>query len=285
MRSFHTWSALSAAWPALAAGLAHTLGTSEPIWGLAVGGVCASLVFALPLRGRVSRAALFAAPAAPLLALGLGPLSIAAAGLTVGLGLGLRGQAQAFDLAVARVTELDLGDRVGSFGSCQSQMSQELRRARRHGRPLSLLTVHLAPASRPGVQDRLIEEAQQRNAERLSEARLARLIGRAASGGEVLAQRNDHLVLLLPETDVEAAARLAHRVEALVEGELGAQACVGSATFPEEELTLDAMLHRATAEMRGLEKAEVSVLPSRAPGLRTPVTTRRSVESVEENAA
>jgi GGDEF domain-containing protein len=79
---------------------------------------------------------------------------------------------------------------------------------------------------------------------------VADVLSQEVSHCDLIARRNDHFIMLLPETDREGANALARRLKETVEARLGLNLQAGTACFPEQEVTFTGLLERAELEMR-----------------------------------
>jgi GGDEF domain-containing protein len=149
------------------------------------------------------------------------------------------------------------GDTLVSLDDAQGELYRELRRARRHGRPLSVLAISVRD-HRSDSFDRVLLELQRENLTRFATARVTELVEENVKDFDLLLRQNDHLIALLPETPGDEAVHVADRLRALSENELGLELGVGIASFPDEEVTLGALLARAEANMYSRpDRAEV----------------------------
>jgi GGDEF domain-containing protein len=125
------------------------------------------------------------------------------------------------------------------------QLKIEFTRSRRYHRPLSLLVVHTYPKDEEVVRE-MLKSLQHDVLSRLSNARIGQSIGEAVRQTDLLIR--DHVgrfVVLCPETDLESAYFLAERICKIVEARAGLHVNCGVASFPDEALTFEDLLHLA----------------------------------------
>jgi hypothetical protein len=172
------------------------------------------------------------------------------------------------------------------FAVGQGEIYREIRRARMHQRPLTMLAV--APGEQPAgtVSSRLAEEVRRESLQRWVTARLAGLVTEQARETDIVTERDGHLVALLTETSAEDAQRFATRLAASAEERLGVSVRVGLASFPDQEVTFERLLERAEAGMRApaspLEGHEAAATGGRVNGGDAP-RVRRSDRSRTSN--
>ncbi len=162
------------------------------------------------------------------------------------------GQAlQEFRAAVFDVMCCQLYNSSRPFETGQAEMYREVRRARDFHRPLALLAIATAGDVQEATLNRIIEEVQHESVKKYVAARIAHLLAEETKDCDIITQRNNHFVILLPEVGrSEAAARL-RKVENAARQKLGLEFKFGLATFPDEEVTFEGLVERAEAILHG----------------------------------
>jgi hypothetical protein len=121
----------------------------------------------------------------------------------------------------------------------------EFGRSRRYHRPISLLVVHAIPKDDEVVRE-MLKSLQHDVLSRLSNARVGQALSEAIRQTDILIR--DHIgrfVVLCPETDLENAVFLAERTCKIIEKRTGLHVHCGVASFPDEALTFEDLLHIA----------------------------------------
>ena len=132
----------------------------------------------------------------------------------------------------------------------QSEIYREIHRARRHKRPLSMLSIlPYAKEASPATSSTL-ERMRRESLERYMQAQVADLLVDEMDDSDIVTQRTDHFVTVLPETGREEASLVAKRIEAMAEERLGLSLKIGVSSFPDQEITFDKLIESAEAEMR-----------------------------------
>lgn len=148
---------------------------------------------------------------------------------------------------------------VPTIDDARSRFDGEIRRARRHQRPLSLVTLKPRAESlleaRPGFAVRLEREL----VERYMLGRMADALQRGTKADDLIARDGDGFLLLLPETNRDQARKMAARLERLCATLFGIETSSVAAGFPDDELTMSGLLERAAA------RAAESAPPSQSP--------------------
>lgn len=137
-----------------------------------------------------------------------------------------------------------------SLETAQTVMYREVRRARQHDRPLAVLAVASTGQSVNATQERLLRELERELLDKYTNARIADLLAKETSDHGIVAQCNRHFLVLLPETDRQAAEEIVQQLNTSVKTAMGLKLRVGVSTFPDEEVTLVGLLQRAEAAMR-----------------------------------
>ncbi len=131
-----------------------------------------------------------------------------------------------------------------SFDLGQSDMYREVRRARAHQQPLALLMVSIADETVELSVDRFIEEMQQEIVKKYISARLAQLLLKELKDYDIITQRDDHFITLLPGISREDIPKVVKRLEIRAKEKLGLTLKIGAATFP-EEVTFEKLVESA----------------------------------------
>ena len=135
----------------------------------------------------------------------------------------------------------------------QRQFDGEIRRARRHERSLSLVTIRPTLESLRAARPRFALQLERELVERYMQGRIADLLDGNTKAQDLIAREGDGFVLLLPETDRNQAEQMVARIQDDCLKQLGIDTRVQVAAFPENELTLSALLayaHSGNASTR-----------------------------------
>jgi hypothetical protein len=193
-----------------------------------------------------------------------GPLDLASAGrsliaftgaaITIALASRL---ALRLALAEDAVDELAIGTAnapAAPFSRIQGDMFREVRRARRHERPLSLLAVSASGSQPPAALAQILEEARRESLDRFVGLKTKALLDEQTAGSAVIAEREGHFLVLLPEAERQEAEQVATRLAQVATERHGIALRFGIASFPHQEITFDKLLETAETELRTLER-------------------------------
>jgi hypothetical protein len=189
--------------------------------------------------------------------------------ITLGLARQVAVRLDRVEHAAADALMMELDSRLAAFDVGQEDIYREIRRARQFERPLSLVAIAPTQESVQQSFHRFAEEVQRRAIEKYIYGRVADLLSRKTTSCDLIARRNNHFIVLLPETDQDRAEQVIERLARSVEEELGLKIRSGMATFPDEEITFTGLLERAEA---GLHREEFELAPHQGNGA-VPSTT------------
>ena len=138
----------------------------------------------------------------------------------------------------------------------------ELTRSRRYHRPLSLIVIE-AESDDQKTSREMLKSVQQDLLNRFTSARVGQIIDdRIRQTDLVLRDHRSRFVILCPETNLENTVLLAKRIVQAVKERTNLHVLWGAAAFPEEALTFDDLLQKATERLihsDSLQKEQVSV--------------------------
>lgn len=157
-----------------------------------------------------------------------------------------------FEEGATDVMTMHLSGRSTPFESGQTDLYREIRRARQFRRRVSVMALQTDGTSSSVALNRLIEEVQHNALRRYIDARVAKLLSDETKDCDIIAFNRDHFVILLPEATTEHATRVSRRLQEIAHKCLGLRMQVGTATFPDQEVTLTGLLSRAENEMRSV---------------------------------
>ncbi|MFN8494888.1 MAG: hypothetical protein U0350_45210 [Caldilineaceae bacterium] len=234
--------------------------------------ICAVLIVLLPKLHKIPLQLLFAMALLPYLAikyywgfpissgaaLSITLTEISALGLTVVLSALTGRRLEELQETLTSLMIGQMSKEVQSFGTGQGLIYREVRRARRHQRPLALLAISPADTSlRVSLDEvsgkapfnRFVEDVQREIVKKYIFARIANLLIEQLEDSCIVTQREEHFVTLVPETSREDLQSIVKKLESAAEEKLGIKLRIGMATFPDEEITFEALLERAEAGM------------------------------------
>ena len=154
-----------------------------------------------------------------------------------------------FESAIANITIGQVGKLPEPFSAAQGEMYREVRRARHHQRPLMLMAIGIEEESIRVALDRMVQEVQQAMMKQYVLSGVAKTLCDELEDYNIIAQRNDHFLALLPEVASEKLTDLIERLRRVVSEQVGVTLQIGTACFPEDAMTFESLVEKAVKEM------------------------------------
>jgi GGDEF domain-containing protein len=138
-------------------------------------------------------------------------------------------------------------NRAHDIESEERTIKAELTRSRRYHRPLSLVVVESDPDETRATKE-MFKNIQNDLLYRFTAARVGQIIDeRIRQTDLVMRDHSSRFVILCPETDLENATLLAQRITLSIRERTDLQIYWGAASFPDDALTFEDLLHKARA--------------------------------------
>lgn len=152
---------------------------------------------------------------------------------------------------VANITLDDVSERVKRFDEADYEISKELARSRRNDTPLSIMVLKVNPENIEFNIDKTSEGILQGMLNRYASNKLVCILDRDLRRSDLVLeqQREDQVVLVLPETNEKEMSILADRVQRIAYEQLGTIVSSGFASFPQDALTFDALVNQAESRL------------------------------------
>ncbi len=175
-----------------------------------------------------------------------------------------------FEEAVVHIT-IGQHDRLPeSFSTSQGEMYRELRRARHYQRPLALMAIGVEKKSMEVAVDRMVQEVQQAMVREYVLSDVAKKLVDGLEDYNVIARRNEHFLILLPEVSSNDLPALVARLRQAMAEQTGVTLQIGCSSFPEDAVTFDSLVEQAVKAMDGKrEEAHSALSPQLATEQRT----------------
>jgi len=174
---------------------------------------------------------------------------IAALFVTIILTRQVAAYARVLQEAVIELTTNHLYRGTYSFDVGQGEIYREIRRARRYERPATLLAISPTTSSQKLAHNRFSKEMEEELIERYVGGQVVRLLKEELPDCDVIAQRNDHFIILTPETDGQTSDVVVNRLRVAAREKLGLELVIGASSFPDEAVTFESLLQQAENEM------------------------------------
>ena len=154
-----------------------------------------------------------------------------------------------FESAVAHIT---IGRREkmpepASVG--QGYIYREIRRARNHQRPLTMMAIAVDEKSIKVALDRMVQEAQLSMMKQYAISSVSKTLCDKLADCDVVVQNNNHFLIVLPETTPEDVPGVIKRLRQQVLDQVGVDLKIGTAALPQDGFTFEGLLDIAITEM------------------------------------
>ncbi len=162
------------------------------------------------------------------------------------------------------VTEITMGRRdkvIETATEGQSILYREVRRARNHQRPLTLMAIAVDENSIKGAVDRMVKEAQQSVIRQFTLASVSKTLCEKLEDCDIVVQTNNHFLVVLPETKPEDLPGLIDRLRKQVADQVGVDLKFGTASLPQDGFTFEGLLDKATLEMQASMESKLFIEP------------------------
>jgi len=156
---------------------------------------------------------------------------------------------EGFRKSITKLTVGHLEKETDPFDTGQSQIYHEIRRSRRYQRPATLLAIRASEHSVQISLDRFIKDAQHEIINKYIDGRIAKFLSTELGDLNIILQRGDHFIVLLPEANQEDAVEIMNQLRSAGQESLGLEFQIGVATFPDEAVTFETLLQNAEEEM------------------------------------
>lgn len=135
------------------------------------------------------------------------------------------------------------------FQTAQAEFYREIRRARHYNRPAAVLSISPEKQSVELSINRFIQEAQNSIIKQYIVARTADVLRSSFKETDVVTMRNDHFLVLLPETENKHVGIVIDRIQKTASEKLGLTLKIGVSTFPDDALTFESLIQSAEKRM------------------------------------
>lgn len=168
---------------------------------------------------------------------------------------------QEFENAVSEVTIGKQKHELLPEAKGTGVLYREVRRARNHQRPLSILAVSVDEKSINGSLSDLIKNAQQSVIKQFTMANVTRTLCEKLEDCDIIVQTDDHFLIVLPETRPEDLPGLTDRLHSIISSQVGVELNIGSASLPQDSFTLEGLIEKATQGMERPSETELYIEP------------------------
>ncbi|TWT61554.1 hypothetical protein [Rubinisphaera italica] len=135
---------------------------------------------------------------------------------------------------------------VPGIKEAEPKLLEEIRRARRHERPLTFLALSAASPSQQPLEKMLRQLIQNIEEEYVTSC-LSQFLSMETKSHDLIVRMDNKFLLLLPETNRSEAGQLSDRLKAASKSKLGIELTAQEYAFGVDELTLNGVLNRVSS--------------------------------------
>ena len=153
------------------------------------------------------------------------------------------------------------------FSEEQGVMYNEVKRARRFHRPLSILALKANDETIQRVLPRMVEEVQQAMLHEYAYAGMARILDENLLEHDIIVRRSDYFLILLPETTAENVPAVINKISEAIKARMNIKLETGVANFPDDGATFERLVELAmqrTNEQNEHKEAELEQVASQS---------------------
>jgi len=153
--------------------------------------------------------------------------------------------------------------RTMSMDEAAEEIKTELLRSRRYQRALAVLVLEPDAISIDNGMVATVEEIQNNLARRYAMGKISEVISATARRPDLVIkqEQTDRFVILCPETSAASSDILRQRIQNAVKTNLGVSMSVGVASFPDDALTFEELLHKASSKLVSPSPSALPVVP------------------------
>lgn len=153
--------------------------------------------------------------------------------------------------------------RIKDLLEAEEIIKNELLRSRRHNRPLSVLMIEMEGLTPKKIIEQGSTNAQQLMMNRFLLASLGQELAKVVRRTDLILEPDEQngFIILCPETTADGAHLLAGRIQEIAQMELSVTVQCGTASFPDDAVTIEDLLQKARLDMlgaRNLSKIKVT---------------------------
>lgn len=157
-----------------------------------------------------------------------------------------------FEKAVENITFRPVNRRVRRLKDATEDIQVEMFRSRHNHHPLSVVIIEPKPESIQTTLHRAVQEVQQTMLRSYVMNSMAQTISKYLRRTDLILEERDQgrFIVLCPETNAQELRLLVEYIQTIAKKKLGTTVTCGIATFPEEALTFEELVQRATSQLR-----------------------------------
>ncbi len=163
-----------------------------------------------------------------------------------------------FEEAVERITFIDATRRIRQLNEADEEIEIEMFRCRHYHRPLSLVVVQPNPESIQTALHHLVYEIQEAMINSYIINTMAQTLNKYLRRTDIILEQREQgrFIIVCPETRTRDLDLLVEYVQTVATNQLGIAVTCGIATFPDEAVTFEELIHQAESRLSSAEQPE-----------------------------
>jgi len=154
-----------------------------------------------------------------------------------------------FEDVINSITFGQIGARPKPFSEMQSTIYNELKRARRYHRPLSIVSLKISEQSIQVALPKMIKAVQQAMMKEYVFANVSRILDDSIDDFGTITLRNNHFLVVLPEKTSHEASLVAQKLAEVIGAKMELNLQTGMANFPDDAITFEALIEQAISDV------------------------------------
>jgi len=148
-----------------------------------------------------------------------------------------------FEIISSQLLDVLRAHSVSGILESEPLLQEEIRRARRHERPLSFVWLKPGEITSSALSD-LVRQLERRLSREYLTGCISRILEQQTKSQDLAVRVGDQFLILLPETSAGQAQATAQRLQAAIESQLGIPTEFSTCAFGVDVLTLSSVLER-----------------------------------------
>jgi GGDEF domain-containing protein len=157
-----------------------------------------------------------------------------------------------FEEAVERITFSNANKRIRHLYEADEEIQIEMFRSRHNHHPLSIILVEPDPESIQTTFHQLVQEVQQTMINGYVINSMAQTLCKYLRRTDWILEQRDQgrFIVLCPETNAADSKLLVEYIQAIAREQLGTSVTYGVATFPDQAITFEELVHQAELHLQ-----------------------------------
>ncbi len=158
-----------------------------------------------------------------------------------------------FEDAVLEITIGQNNKLKGTVEAGQGSLYREVRRARNHQRPLTILAIGVDESSIHPAVNKILQEAQSSLMKQVVLSGISNILCEELEDCDVVVHDHNQFLVALPEIKPEDLPFVTQRLQKEVTDRIGVKLHIGAASLPQDSFTLEGLIDQATNNINRID--------------------------------